>query len=325
MTQVLERSRKHLDAYKSQYRIHVQMGKSPEAYHPDTATPMAEIESDLNANPTGERLQALLVSKLLFGRIGGLNREGLIALALRVRGEVPGRSRAWSVEPGLFMEVATQAMEDDALSANPDPRVKVLVLQRRGQAALRGHDEPGAAAVLKRLTSEFPSDPATASFKEAYQEARATFPGQPAPAFRVASLEDPKQVFTPHAFEGKYLLIDFWATWCGPCRGEMPHLHQAWERFKGPKFEMLSLSFDRAKGDIAPFRQKPGMSMPWKHAFVDGGFESSLAKAYAVHGIPRPILIGPDGKILATGDELRGEDLISTLEKHLGHGAPKAD
>jgi thiol-disulfide isomerase/thioredoxin len=323
--QVLERSKKHFEGYKAQYRAHIQAGKSPEAFHPDTTTPMAEIETDLKANPKGERLEALLVSKLFFGRIGGLKREELMAVAMRVRQEVPGRSRAWSLEPGLFGEVATQAMEEDALLAQPDPRVKVLVLQNRGQAALRSHDAEGAAAILKRMSTEFASDPATKVYKEAYEEARLTFPGQQAPAFKIASLEDPKQLFTPQAFQGKYLLIDFWATWCGPCRGEMPHLHQAWERYKGAKFEILSLSFDRAKGDIAPFRQKPGSPMPWKHAFVDGGFESPLAKAYAVHGIPRPILIGPDGKILAAGDELRGDDLLATLEKHLGKAVPKAD
>ncbi len=62
--------------------------------------------------------------------------------------------------------------------------------------------------------------------------------------------------------------------------------------------------------------------MPWKHAFVEGGFESDVAGRFEVVGIPKPILIGPDGQIVATASDLRGEDLLKTLEEHLG---PTAD
>jgi len=112
--------------------------------------------------------------------------------------------------------------------------------------------------------------------------------------------------------------VDFWATWCPPCRAELPGVHKAWERFKGKNFEILSLSFDRKLEDIAPFRAKPGMPMPWKHAFIENGFKHPIADAYGVVGIPKPLLIGPDGKIVATDAKLRGENLEKTLEQFLG-------
>jgi hypothetical protein len=58
--------------------------------------------------------------------------------------------------------------------------------------------------------------------------------------------------------------------------------------------------------------------MPWKHAFIEGGFGSPVAEAYGVKGIPKPLLIGPDGKIVASGSQLRGENLEKTLERFLG-------
>ena len=59
--------------------------------------------------------------------------------------------------------------------------------------------------------------------------------------------------------------------------------------------------------------------MPWKHAFIEGGFQSPVAEAYGVKGIPKPLLIGPDGSIVASGKDLQGENLERTLAKFLGN------
>jgi thiol-disulfide isomerase/thioredoxin len=120
------------------------------------------------------------------------------------------------------------------------------------------------------------------------------------------------------AFKGRTVLLEFWATWCPYCVAELPAVHQAWDRFKGRNFEILSFSLDRKAEDVAPFR-KAKLPMPWKHAFLPGAKLHPIAEAYGAAGIPKYVLIGPDGVILAAGQSLRGKNLEGTLAKYLGN------
>jgi thiol-disulfide isomerase/thioredoxin len=141
--------------------------------------------------------------------------------------------------------------------------------------------------------------------------------GKPVPSFEVVLLDGSGKVSNTSML-GKYYMIDFWATWCGPCVREMPAIHKAYEKFKGKKgFEIVSLSMDAAEAQIAPFRAKK-WKMPWINAFIPGVFEAEIAKKFEVAGIPKPVLVGPDGKIIAMQEDLRGEELEKTLAKYLG-------
>jgi thiol-disulfide isomerase/thioredoxin len=144
--------------------------------------------------------------------------------------------------------------------------------------------------------------------------------GKPVPAFEVRLMQRDSalgDVVSNTSLRGKYYMMDFWAVWCGPCRGELPGLHKAYDKFKS-KFSLLSLSFDRSMGDVSKYREKKETPMPWLHTFVEKGFDSPLAKAFEVDGIPKPILVGPDGTIVAMQDELRGDQLEQTLARILG-------
>jgi thiol-disulfide isomerase/thioredoxin len=152
-----------------------------------------------------------------------------------------------------------------------------------------------------------------------YAPDRAVQAGKPAPRFEVSALRDTSKTFTPAAFEDQYVLLDFWATWCGPCIAELPTLRKADSTYAGDNFTILSLSFDGARSTVTDFLRD--RDMPWKHAFVEDGFESEIADRFEVSGLPKPILLGPDGRIVATESDLRGEDLMKTLEKHLGPSA----
>lgn len=121
--------------------------------------------------------------------------------------------------------------------------------------------------------------------------------------------------FTPASFKGQYVLLDFWATWCAPCIAELPTLQTADSTYGGQDFTILSLSFDGERSTVTDFLRD--RDMPWQHAFVEGGFESEIANRFEVVGIPKPILLGPDGQIVATESDLRGENLLTTLEEHL--------
>ena len=140
--------------------------------------------------------------------------------------------------------------------------------------------------------------------------------GKRVPEFEVTILGT-NQIVSDKSMLGRYYLIDFWATWCGPCVGEMPAIHKAYEKFKGKKgFEIVSLSMDGYETAIAPFRKK--WPMPWINAFIPGVFEAELAKKFEVVGIPDPVLVGPDGTIVATSEDLRGGTLELTLNRFLG-------
>ncbi|RMG69237.1 MAG: hypothetical protein D6715_00170 [Calditrichaeota bacterium] len=140
-------------------------------------------------------------------------------------------------------------------------------------------------------------------------------PGAPVPDFEVTLLDSPR-VVTAADFKGRYLLLDFWATWCAPCVAEIPVLEEAYRRFHPLGLEILSLSLDRDESVVKKFRRQRH-AMPWLHALLKGGFNDPVARAFDVQGIPRPVLVGPEGNILAVEGDLRGEKLVATLNQYL--------
>ncbi len=113
-------------------------------------------------------------------------------------------------------------------------------------------------------------------------------------------------------FKGKVLLIDFWATWCGPCRVEMPNVIKAFEKFHAKGFEIVGISLDRP-GDTEKVKEYVAQKkIGWRQVYYSD-VPNKVSELYEVHGIPHTILIGKDGKVIKTG--LRGEALQKTLEK----------
>jgi len=118
------------------------------------------------------------------------------------------------------------------------------------------------------------------------------------------------------SFRGKYVLIDFWASWCGPCRHENPNVVKAFNRYKGKSFTILGISLDRpgAKDKWLAAIHKDGLA--WTQVSDLKFWDSKTAALYAVRGIPQNFLLDPNGKIVAKN--LRGEDLENKLEEIFG-------
>jgi len=135
-------------------------------------------------------------------------------------------------------------------------------------------------------------------------------PGDPAPAWaettlagRNVSLDD---------FSGQYLLLDFWASWCGPCRGEIPHLQAARDRFDPEQLQIIGVAVNDAEASVRAFIDRYGVTWP---QVLDPN--RTLSDRYRVLGLPNPVLVGPRGTILARGEALRGDRLLPTLTTHL--------
>jgi thiol-disulfide isomerase/thioredoxin len=133
-----------------------------------------------------------------------------------------------------------------------------------------------------------------------------------APEFDATDMTGKK--FSLADYRGKYVLLDFWATWCGPCVAEIPYLKKVHDKFKERSdFAMISLSLDKTIAEPREFLKKN--DLPWVQGYLGNWSDAKVAGQYGVQGIPAVFLVSPDGKIIES--ELEGSAILPTLEKRL--------
>ncbi len=161
---------------------------------------------------------------------------------------------------------------------------------------------------LNLLHGEAAADERVAEMRTFIQTEKETGEGQPAPDFvQTDTLGRPVAL---SSFKGKYVLVDFWASWCGPCRMENPNVVNAYTQYKDKNFTVLGVSLDQDKNKWMKAIHDDGLS--WTHVSDLRAWQNAVAQQYKIQSIPQNLLIGPDGKIIAKN--LRGGVLHAYLK-----------
>ena len=213
----------------------------------------------------------------------------------------------------LFAQYETASAQfkktaEDAIAASNSPVLSMYVLdvfQRRAkQVGLKGFTHLELEEVLNKLSEKYPDNTGLAEQRKSLQKNQAPDFSLPDTSGKMIALS---------SLRGKYVLVDFWASWCKPCRQENPNVVAAFNQFKNKNFTILGVSLDANKDAWLAAIQQDGLV--WNHVSDLKYWNNAAAVLYGIQSIPFNLLLDPEGNIIA--EDIRGPELFSTLNKVL--------
>jgi len=201
-----------------------------------------------------------------------------------------------------------QEIESAFIRDNPNSYVSLDIIKNTGGSI---PNVEVLDSLFKSLTETIRNSSAGKEFSERIDKLKLVAVGAIAPDFTQMTPEN--QPVKLSDFKGKYVLIDFWASWCGPCRAENPNVVKVYNQYKDNGFTVLGISLDNEKGRDAWLKAINKDQLTWTQVSDLKGWYNEVAALYSVKAVPQNFLIDPNGKIIAKN--LRGEELAAKLKE----------